>query len=52
MTVDGLIHVTLTFRGEGTPVIGIQNLSEEDLPVLVENSEAAGHLYGGVVPVS
>lgn len=52
MTVEGLIHVTLTFRGEGTLVIGIQNLSEEDLPVLVENSEAAGHLYDGVVPVS
>lgn len=52
MTVEGLIHVTLTFGEGGKPSIGIQNLTEEDLPVLVHNSEAAGSLYDGVVTVS
>ena len=49
MTVEGLIHVTLTFQEGGKPSIGIQNLTDEDLPVFVHNSESAGSLYDGVV---
>lgn len=52
MTVEGLIHVTLTYREDGLPVIGLQNLTESDFGVVVENSEAAGHLYRGVIPCS
>jgi hypothetical protein len=50
MTVEGLIHVTLTFQEGGKPSIGIQNPSKADLPTLVHNSEAAGSLYDGVIP--